>query len=131
MKPIERGIKEGLVKWEKSVIIERDIKALVQIKVMLDDLILKGYHIDYELEEYLDEIEAIILEAKKKDYSNQHLNNIQILISKHYEELGRKGESNGNEASILFSKLNAYFDKVELPSNYIAIEKLKFERKEI
>lgn len=130
-KAFNRGIERGLKDYEKSAR-DENIKALAKIKVILEFQNRKDYHIDFELEETIEEIEAVL--DKKNNHietfkSDRRLNTIKNLIKESYEKMGRTGITNdGNALSILINKLNKYCETVEIPSNYLAIARLRYEK---
>lgn len=116
-----------LDKWEKTMKLKEDLKALAKIKIILDDLAHKGYHIDYELEDYLSDIEEI-LDRKDLYKENCHLLYIKRRINKCFELIGREENDKGQAKSIMINDLIKYMEQVEIPKNYLVIQKLKYER---
>jgi len=127
------NLKQGMKEYEKATP-DESIKALAKIKVILDTFQKLGYHIDYELEEVIDEIEAVLDEKSnhiETFKSDKRLGTIKKLIIDNFEKMGRMGDSSdGNEMSILIGRLNKYLEGIIIPNNYMAIAKLKYERQE-
>lgn len=127
----DRGIEKGLRDYEKTAS-DEILKALAKIRTILENYDKLGYHIDYELDEIIQEIEVVLdkkinhIETFKKD---KRLGKVKQLIKETYEKMGRNDNMmDGNEMSILIIKLNKYFKTIKIPNNYMAIAKLKYER---
>lgn len=122
-----RGIEKGFKEFESKAT-DEVLKTLAHIKTTLEHI---DYHIDYELEEIIDEIEYLLdkknkgIEIFKRD---ERLGTIKKMIKQTYEKIGRNGvSSDGNEMSILINKLNKFLGDLDIPSNYLVIARLKYE----
>lgn len=120
---VNRGIKKGLDKWAKTVQVDVQLRVLADIKTILDSYYEKGYSIDWELDEMLEEIEELTSEAPNE------VNVIKIitLIKEYYESIGRNAlEEYEGAKEKLFRQIKEVIDTVQVPSSYLVISRLKF-----
>lgn len=117
----ERGIKN----WANSVQSDRSLKALSDIKVIVDKFYEKGYTLEWELNETIYAIEDI---ARKNNDENGILEEILEAIRKYFETAGRMAEAEVKpKKEILFEEIRKIIGKAKIPANYLTISKLMLD----
>lgn len=109
-------------KWSEKVQTDENLRALADIKVLMEDYhnIKDSYGI--EQDELLEKIEEVCNKVKDKKKSIQ---GILKNIKEYYEEIGRGNFKNN---LLLLKLIDVTISSVGIPSNYLVISRLKNEQ---
>lgn len=124
-------MKTEIQKWANSVQIDEGLKALSDIKVLIERFYENGYVGDWEILKLIEEIETICIEARSiHRIENVYLKRIEILIKSFYESVGRAEESYSittmkPDKKELLKQIEEVLNKAEIPVNYLVVSRLK------
>ena len=109
----------------------KGLKALADIKVLIERFYENGYTGNWEILRVIEDIETIYNNSKYlHKVNNFYLERIKDLINLYYQNVGRAEESYSisslkPDKTKLLKDIESILDKVKIPSNYLVISRLK------
>lgn len=117
--------------WINKVQVDKGLKALADIKVLIEKFYKDGFEGDWEILRIIEDIETIYYqETGINKVKNFYLERIKELIKLYYERCGRAEESYSVGSSKpnkmeLIKYIEDILNKAKIPSNYLVISRLK------